>query len=154
MQRISSAKQAPFTESASAALVLREAKRLHRAATSDSISTSLPVLRRLLGTEVLRGVALPEAFRRRATLQRKHFLRLLAAEAGFESWERYRPALCHVAASELEHFKVLQKGPAFAKHWFANEREARDHEAKFGGRTVRMGCQAVVLTPALVEAWQ
>jgi hypothetical protein len=52
---------------------------------------TLPVLRRVLASGAIRHDSLPEAFRRRGELQRKHLLRTLAVEAGFESWEAWRP---------------------------------------------------------------
>ncbi len=134
---------------ASIALVLREAKRLHRSAKSDALSSSLPVLRRLLSAGVLRDTTLPNAFRARSTLQRKHFLRLLALEAGFSSWETYRPALQNTHPSELDAFIVLEKGWAFIHNWFPAEEQAQ--LAKADGRVVRIGNQAVVLTPQQVE---
>lgn len=68
-------------------LLLREAKRLHRAAQSDSPAESLPVLRRLLAAEAIPGPTLPAAFRARTQVQRKHVLRALTLEAGYPSWE-------------------------------------------------------------------
>ena len=40
--------------------LLRVAKRLHRAAVSSSLVESLPVLRRLLAAQVIRGLTLPQ----------------------------------------------------------------------------------------------
>ncbi|MCB2034182.1 MAG: hypothetical protein KDF57_13060, partial [Ottowia sp.] len=53
-----------------APLVLREARRLHRAARSDQLSTALPVLRRLIAEGVLAGTSLPQLHRARHTVQR------------------------------------------------------------------------------------
>ncbi len=145
--------QKPAVEATAIALVLREAKRLHRLAQSDSLSSSLPALRRLLGTQVLRNMSLPQAFRLRSTVQRKHLLRLLAIEAGYASWEEYRPALVDVLPSALDHFIVLRDGWAFAHSWFASEQQAQTQVASAGGRVVRIGHHAVALTPAQIEQY-
>lgn len=134
---------------ASINLALREAKRLHRGAKSDALSSSLPVLRRLLSAGVLRNTTLPKAFHARSGLQRKHFLRLLALEAGFPSWETYRPVLMTIHPSELDAFLVLEKGWAFLHSWFPSEEQAQ--VAKPDGRVLRIGSHAVVLTPQQVE---
>ena len=76
--------------------MLREAKRLHRAATSDALSEALPVLRRLLAARAVPACPLQALFRDRASLQRKHVLRMLAFEAGHASWEAYSQALAQV----------------------------------------------------------
>ena len=98
---------------------------------------------------MLPNTTLPNAFRARSNLQRKHFLRLLALEAGFSSWETYRPALKNTHPSELDAFIVLEKGWAFIHSWFPSEEQAQ--RAKADGRVVRIGNQAVVLTPQQVE---
>ena len=139
------------TGSSSVALVLREAKRLHRIAKSDSLSSSLPLLRRLLFAGVLRDTTLPEAFRARGSVQRKHLLRLLAIEAGYPSWETYRPALSRIQPSELDSFVVLERGWAFVHNWFPSEEQAQAQVAKVGGRVVRIGRHAVALTAQQVE---
>ncbi|MFN3579715.1 MAG: hypothetical protein ACK4VV_04500 [Pseudomonas sp.] len=141
----------PSISSTSITLALREAKRLHRIAKSDALSSSLPVLRRLLSAGVLRNTTLPQAFRARSSLQRKHFLRLLALEAGFSSWEAYRPALMCINPSELDSFIVLEKGWAFVHNWFPSEEQAQAQVAKVGGRVLRIGSHAVALTPQQVE---
>ncbi|MES2819678.1 MAG: hypothetical protein V4812_11920 [Pseudomonadota bacterium] len=137
--------------SSSAVIVLREAKRLHRIAKSGSLSSSLPLLRRLLSAGVLRDTTLPEAFRARSGLQRKHFLRLLAIEAGFSSWEKYRPALSSIQPSELDSFIVLEKGWAFIHDWFPSEEHAQAQVDKVGGRVLRIGRHAVALTVQQAE---
>lgn len=137
--------------STSVDLVLREAKRLHRIAKSDSLSSSLPQLRRLLSAGVLRNSTLPELFRTRDSLQRKHFLRLLALEAGFSSWEAYRPALSNVQPSELDSFVVLERGWAYIHHWFSSEQQAQAQVSKVGGRALKIGHHAVALTVQQVQ---
>lgn len=126
-------------------LVLGMARRLHKAAMSDSLSQSLPVLRRVLATDTLRGISLPELQRNRTTVQRKHILRTLAAEAGYPSWESYREALSGMTASELEHFDMLRQGIGYPNHWFSSFSEASEYAAACGGRAIRVGSQGVVV---------
>jgi len=127
------------------ALVLREARRLHRAARADTLVQSLPVLRRLLRSRTLVGVSLPELYRRRRMVQRKHILRTLAVEAGRASWEDYRPLLARMSAAQLEHFDIVGRQAGYPNHWFSTPGEARRHAAAHGGRPLQVGDQAVVL---------
>ena len=126
--------------------MLREARRLHRVAQSDSLFTSLPVLRRLLAAAVGPTGNLPELFRNRAMLRRKHLLRTLALEAGYSSWEMFRPSLNHIHPSELEHFAVVEKGWANLNLWFSTEFDAQTYASEHGGRAMRVGSQGVVVS--------
>jgi hypothetical protein len=126
-------------------MVLREAKRLHRAATSDALSTALPVLRRLLAAGALPCATLPELYRRRQAVQRKHILRTLAVEAGFGNWESYRPSLAGNDAALLAQLAVQESGGSHLNLWFSDEAQAQAYAAVHGGRAVRVGQQAVVL---------
>lgn len=135
------------------AIVLREARRLQRLAQSDALSSALPPLRRLMAAGVLRGTGLPQAFRTRDRLQRKHFLRLLALEAGHPSWEAYRPTLEHVPPAALAAFALLERGWGQTHQWFASESQARAHVAQAGGCVLRIGQQAVALTAQQARAY-
>lgn len=126
-------------------VVLREAKRLHRAATSDVLSDALPVLRRLLAAHVVAVHTLPLLYRARATVQRKHVLRMLAIEAGHGSWEKYSEALPQLDPQVLLQALASERNPATLKLWFASEAEATRYAARHGGRTTRIRKQAVVL---------
>ncbi len=134
----------PTCSSKPAGAVLREARRLHRAATSDALSTSLPVLRRLIASGALPDAGLPALFRGRAQVQRKHVLRMLAREAGFDSWESWRPALGAAHASALMQAHDLRRDTGTLHLWFRNESEARAFAALHGGTAVRLGDHAVV----------
>lgn len=123
----------------------REARRLHRAAASDSLAAALPVLRRVLASGAIRHDSLPEAFRRRDELQRKHLLRTLAVEAGFESWEAWRPALQGLSRADLERTAGGPRDTSQLKLWFRNLAEADAYAATHGGQAVAVGGQAVVL---------
>ncbi|MBF5005024.1 hypothetical protein [Diaphorobacter caeni] len=125
--------------------LLRAAKRLHRQATGESLAQSLPVLRRIIHTHTIRDVSLPELRRRRELVQRKHVLRMLAAEAGHESWEAYRQAVQAMGPDELAQLDVLSSHAGYPNHWFASFEEAERHAAAYGGRAVRAGVQGVVL---------
>ncbi len=135
----------PATAGEAVTAVLREAKRLHRAAASESLALSLPVLRRLLAQQVLQGVSLPELRRHRHIVQRKHLLRLLALDAGFANWETYRAALPGVPVADLPHFDLVRAQAGYPNLWFSTPEEAERHVALRGGRMMRVGLQAVVL---------
>jgi len=126
-------------------LVLREAKKLQRAATSESLAQALPVLRRLLSSNTLTGITLPELHRRRDIIQRKHLLRMLAIEAGYPGWEWYRPALARMSVDEVEHFDIIRSRASSLNHWFSSMDDARKYAATHGGRPLRVGRQAVVI---------
>lgn len=126
-------------------VVLREARRLHRAAASDARSVALPVLRRLVATQAVPFVALPALFRARATVQRKHVLRALAVEAGHPHWDAYREALASVDASTVRRAFDLERGASTLKLWFASEADAIRFAAVHGGQAVRVAAHAVVL---------
>lgn len=132
------------TESA-ADLVLRIARNLHHAAYSDSKISALPVLRRLLATATLTAISLPELYRSRDIIQRKHILRMLAVEVGFKCWEDYRHALDTMSVEQLSHFDHLRRTAGYPNLWFSNYDEAQDYARENNGHALRVGQQAVVL---------
>lgn len=136
--------QTPSFKSA-AELVLFIARNLHRAIHSDSLAVSLPVLRRLLATATLTGISLPELHRQRAIIQRKHLLRFLAIEAGFQSWEDYRIALDAMTLEQVSHFDQLPRSAGYPNLWFSSYEEAQDYAWENNGRALRVGSQAMVL---------
>lgn len=125
--------------------VLREAKRLHRFATSDSMADALPVLRRLLTNHALPAERLPALFRDRKKVQRKHVLRALACEAGHPSWEAYRQALDQAGAPMPMLALCAGRDAASLKLWFPSETEALRFATEHGGQAVCVGKHAVVL---------
>ena len=135
----------PSHDTSALGLVLRTAKRLHRAATSQSTADSLPVLRRLLAANVLTGTSLPQLNRERDGIQRKHLLRLMALEAGHESWETYRAALLNMPPEDVQHFDILRQKAGYPNLWFSTPDQARAHATRHGGKVVHVGAQAVVL---------
>lgn len=138
----------PGSSTSSIERVAREARRLHRAVQSDRLSSALPVLRRLLRAGVVTDASLTELHARRTTLQRKHFLRLLACEAGYLSWEAYRPVLARLRAEDLPHFELHEPGPAQLHVWFSTPALASEYAAAQGGRVFQVGTQAVVVDAA------
>ena len=124
--------------------LLRVAKRLHRAAVSSSLAESLPVLRRLLAAQVIRGLTLPQLSQRRSLIQRKHLLQTLAIEAGFLNWDAYRGALAETPHDPPLPFDVHTGAAGYPNLWFSSLAEAEAHAARHGGHAVRHGQQAVV----------
>lgn len=126
-------------------LVRALARQLHRAATSDSLRVSLPVLRRILATHTLRDLSLPQLHQQRAMVRRKHLLRTLAIEAGHPSWEHYSRALSGMTVEQLPHLDMLQASAGYPNLWFSNREQAQTYALSHGGRVVPVGTQAVVL---------
>lgn len=126
-------------------LVRALARQLHRAATSDSLRVSLPVLRRILATHTLRDLSLPQLHQQRAMVRRKHLLRTLAIEASHPSWEHYSRALSGMTVEQLPHLDVLQASAGYPNLWFSNREQAQTYALSHGGRVVPVGTQAVVL---------
>lgn len=132
------------TQETAAAVVLREAKILHKAVCSTALMKSLPVLRRLLEAKALPGSSLPELFRRKESIQRKHVLRMLAMEAGYPSWERYRQVLSTLDPAGLSHFDIARRDKGSLNLWFASLAEAEQYAAVHGGKPLRVGRHAVI----------
>ena len=124
--------------------LLREAKRLHRAAISESLAVALPILRRLILSQALQKISLTELTRQREIIQRKHILKMLAFEAGFSSWEHYRPILENQSPEQLQHFDLLRKQSGNLNIWFSTFQEATLFASQNGGQVLKMGTQAVV----------
>jgi hypothetical protein len=127
------------------ALARRMARTLQRAAQKGELTVALPVLRRLLKHEVVPVMALPELLRQRHVLQRKHFLWLLAVEAGYANWDTYLQGLQKQEPAALAPLQVKASGAGVLKQWFANEADAQQFAQAHGGEVVVMGDQAVVI---------
>ena len=126
-------------------LILRVAKSLHRAARSDSRPHSLPVLRRLIASETFRHISLPELYRQRMTIQRKHILHMLALEAGHLNWLDYKKKVeTHPEAQPLDYNLAL-KHAGYPNIWFTSLPEAERYAAAQGGQPIAVGKQAVVI---------
>jgi hypothetical protein len=129
---------------AAALLVLRTAKRLHKAAFDAAPSQALPILRRVLASGSLRDLSLPQLHKNRTLVRRKHILRTLAVEAGYASWEAYREALASLRIEDLAHFDLVRSQVGYPNLWFASVAEAQAYVAAHGGRLMAVGEQAVV----------
>ncbi len=126
-------------------LILRVAKSLHRAARSDSRPHSLPVLRRLIASETFRHISLPELYRQRMTIQRKHILHMLALEAGNLNWSDYKTTIkAHPEAQPLDYNLAL-KHAGYPNIWFTSLPEAETYAKAQGGQSIPVGQQAVVI---------
>ena len=129
------------------ALVLRQARKLHRAAQSSSLLLAMPALRRVHAAGIIPNSALSRLFRDRNDLKRKHFLRTLAVEAGFAHWEDFRPHLDQMPPEAFEHFNGADERSAVLNLWFSNEAQAQAYASVRGGRVLRFGTQALVIPP-------
>ena len=138
----------PATSDSSAAVdpldrLLQHARRLHRAARAAAISTAMPVIRRVHAAGLFPDLGLAGLYRARASLQRKHVLRMLAIEAGYASWEAYRAALPALAPDACTPWLPSESLSAGLNLWFSNEAEARAALGD-GVRWLRFGTQVVV----------
>lgn len=123
--------------------VLHHARRLHRAARSASIAAAMPVVRRIHGVGLFPELGVAGLYRARASLQRKHVLRMLAIEAGHASWEAYRAVLPGMTPEAVVPWHLSDHLAAGLNLWFSNEAEAR---AALGDAVTlrRYGTQIVV----------
>lgn len=140
-------------------LLLRLARKLHRAATSGSVSSALPALRRVHAAGVFPGQKLSALYAQRQQLKRKHFLRVLAVEAGFPTWERFRPQLARWRSEDLARFRVSDGGVLDERFgslnlWFSTEDEARAYALQHGGQVIKRGTQAMVVSAEVQPASQ
>jgi len=142
------ASPSPSQSSSAADLLRAEARRLHRQLTDGALSSALPVLRRLQRAGVLPPERLPVLYAARQTVQRKHLLRLLALEAGFDSWEACARALQTLDPQVLAPMLAAERGTAELKLWFAEPAQAHAHALLHGGQAVALRGQGVVLTQA------
>ena len=127
------------------ALALAEARRLHKLASRESLVLALPVLRRLLRAGLFPATSLPQLHRRRESVRRKHLLRMLAIESGYESWEAFVPVLESAAPRELAFVKALRVRASQLNLWFPSHGAASDFAREHGGEVIPVGSQAVVV---------
>jgi hypothetical protein len=128
--------------------VLAHARFLHRAACSDSLSSGMPVLRRLQRAGIHAELPLPGLWARRDAVQRKHVLRMLAREMGFADWERCKAHLARSSPQAVDHLKLGFEWTGRFNHWFAGEAAAVEHMERHGGRLMRWGDHSVVVSTA------
>ncbi len=106
-------------------LWLREAKILQKASQSSFLSDSLPVLRRLINTNVLRGLSLPELTKKRDIIQRKHLLNMLAVENGSSCWAEFKQKVEGSTNGELLPYSVELRNAATLYFGFQRSQKQR-----------------------------
>lgn len=132
------------TQSTNLDLVLREARKLHRYAQSEVLSKSLPVLRRVIATQAIQNISLPQLRRQKEFIKRKQVLHMLAIEAGFLCWAELKNAV------EINPAKYL-KLQANVSHlcgpnlWFSTYAEAQSYAQEHGGEALQSGKNGVVV---------
>ncbi|MCK6264209.1 hypothetical protein KP803_13090 [Vibrio sp. ZSDE26] len=127
-------------------LWLYEAKLLHKSTKSDQLSSSLPVLRRLLKYSVLVGLSLPELQKDVTIIQRKHLLQLVAIENGCKSWAEFKAILESEIVSSDKYLpeRIKLKGIGYPARWFSTMEEAQSYAKIHGGEAILVGMQAVI----------
>ena len=126
---------------------LLEAKKLHKATKSESLSNVLPVLRRLLNSKVLIDISLPELKSQTEMIQRKHLLQLLAFENGYSSWADLKRTIGVKAKSGelLLPYSIELKNAGYPTLWFSTLNEAQEYNIQHAGKVLAIGEQAVWL---------
>ncbi|WP_295891341.1 hypothetical protein [uncultured Vibrio sp.] len=124
--------------------LLREARRLHRDAKLGRISLALPAIRRVQASGVFLDESVSFLYKSRQRLQRKHFLRILALEAGHNSWEQYKPILSNEQQTPIRDVDRAYEDVSQLNLWFSNKQQALDYVQLHGGQVLSYGVQAVV----------
>ena len=123
---------------------LRQARMLHRASKDATLLVAMPPVRRAHAAGVFAELSLSALYRQRHLLQRKHFLRMLAVEAGFANWESYLPTLRSQPPQTLEHYTSWREF-GYPNAWFSTHAQAIAFAEERGGKVVRYGQQAMVV---------
>ena len=126
-------------------LWLREAKDLQKRVKSASLSRSLPVLRRLLNTNVLTNLSLIELKNNTSIIQRKHLLQMLAAENGARSWADFKQQVVTAPEGSILPNSIELRDAGYPVLWFPNATEATAYKDNHGGKVVKLGSQAAVV---------
>jgi len=137
----------PVQSSVSSSDYLREhARRLLRHAREGGTSAALPVLRRLLASNVMHAERLADLHASRGELQLKHVLSMLAAELGYAGWDACKGDIDARPPACIDRYR-LDAGAFndFEKNWFASEADAHEWQRGHGGYIVRYGEQAVAI---------
>jgi len=127
-------------------LALRQARTLHRAAKTGTLTQAMPAIRRAHNAGVFAELALSALYRQRHLLQRKHFLRTLAVEAGFANWEAYLPTLRSQPPQDFAHY-TSGREYGYPNAWFSTHAQAAAFAQARGGKVVYYGQQAMVVQP-------
>ncbi|WP_087021078.1 hypothetical protein [Thaumasiovibrio subtropicus] len=140
-----------ITHTQAISILRREAKRLHKLTQSESHSHALPVLRRLIAAQAIRGFTLPDLRRQCDIIQRKHLLTLLAKEKGHQDWASYKASLEAMSDDELVQHTVLMHKIGYPNLWFSTLEEAADYSQIHGGIAVEVGEQAMVVVDEMLH---
>ena len=128
-----------------ARLARREAKRLCKAARSDTLTEALPALRRLRAAGLFDAHPLSALHRQRDRVQLKHCLSAVARESGFDDWPAVLTHHGSTLPAAATRWQLRAADLPYPNRWFASHTEARAWQAENGGRLVPYGAQAVVL---------
>ena len=124
----------------------RYARRLLRNARAVEPSKALPVLRRIIGMQVMPELRVTDLYAVRATLQLKHILQTLAKELGFPAWEICMRQIDACSPAMLDRYRLeLGMFNDYQQNWFADEAAARDWQKLNGGYVLAYGKQAVAI---------
>jgi len=126
-------------------LWLREAKVLQKLTQSTSLSDALPVLRRLLNSNVLTNISLVALKKNTSIIQRKHLLQMLAAENGANSWADFKQQIVTAPEGSILPNSIELRDAGYPVHWFSNTTEATAYSEHHGGKVVKLGNQAAVV---------
>ncbi|AMM14423.1 hypothetical protein AX768_10245 [Burkholderia sp. PAMC 28687] len=142
-----SAPRTANTDSCNTEFLRRHARRLLRLARGESTSTAMPVLRRLLAAGVMReATTLTQLHEKRAAIQLKHVLNMLAVELGHFGWDACQAVVDTQAPAVIDRYRF--DAGAFGdyeKVWFASAAESREWQREHGGYIVEYGDQAVAI---------
>lgn len=124
--------------------MLQLARKLHRTAQKGPISAAMPAIRRAHAAGVFGDEPLKAVYQRRQALQRKHFLRTLAVEAGFADWETYLPTLRAQTLDAVAHLASPYGTTGSLNHWFSTYEQALVFADQHGQAALTIGKHAMV----------
>lgn len=126
---------------------LLEAKKLHKATQSESLTSVLPVLRRLLTSKILVDISLPELKKNTEIIKRKHLLQMLATENGYSCWGDLKRAIEMKSRGDelLLPYSLELKNAGYPTLWFAKVEEAQAYAQQHDGKVIIVGEQAAWL---------
>jgi hypothetical protein len=124
----------------------RYARRLLRQARADEPLKTLPVLRRIIATQVMPELRVTDLYPVRASIQLKHVLHMLARELEFSAWEVCKHSIDSMPAAVLDRYRLeLGMFGDYEKNWFPDMETARAWQQQNGGYLVSYGRQVVAL---------
>jgi len=124
----------------------RYARRLLRQARANEPLKTLPVLRRIIATQVMPELRVTDLYPVRASIQLKHVLHMLARELEFSAWEVCKHSIDSMPAAVLDRYRLeLGMFGDYEKNWFPDMETARAWQQQNGGYLVSYGRQVVAL---------